>query len=67
MTGFRSRTSCSWKTSGYLFEARVGAPFASLKFQHFNFVVINHEISVIGYVMTYTGQEYWIGRNSWGT
>jgi len=27
----------------------------------------NHEISIIGYGKTYTGEEFWIGRNSWGT
>jgi len=35
--------------------------------QHLNFVLINHEISVVGYGKTYTGEEYWVGRNSWGT
>ncbi len=29
---------------------------------------INHEISVVGYGKdAKTGQEFWVGRNSWGT
>ena len=36
--------------------------------EHVRFPMINHEISVIGYGQdSTTGEQYWIGRNSWGT
>ena len=36
--------------------------------EHVAFPLINHEISVVGYGKdAETGQEYWVGRNSWGT
>jgi cathepsin X len=28
---------------------------------------LTHEVSIVGWGTTEDGQEYWIGRNSWGT
>jgi len=36
--------------------------------EHVRFPLINHEISVVGWsIDADTQEEYWIGRNSWGT
>ena len=48
----------------------------TLKFEHYeggiysqevDRITLNHEISVLGWgIDEITGEEYWIGRNSWG-
>ena len=46
------------------FEKYTGGIYSEFKL----FPQINHEISVVGYgVDAKSGEEYWIGRNSWGT
>lgn len=44
------------------FEAYTGGIYS----QHLDVVRINHEISVVGWGVSDTGEAYWIGRNSWG-
>jgi len=42
--------------------------FGGIYSEYVRFPLINHEISVVGYGFDEeTQQEYWIGRNSWGT
>ena len=53
--GIHVTDNFEWNYDGGIYEEQV------------SFLFLNHEISVIGYSVTPEGQEYWIGRNSWGT
>jgi len=45
------------------FEAYTGGVYK----EHIAEPQLNHEIAVVGWGVTDSGEEYWIGRNSWGT
>jgi len=45
------------------FEAYTGGVYK----QAIDYPEINHEIAVVGWGVTDDGEEYWVGRNSWGT
>lgn len=44
-------------------EEYTGGVFSQVQ----TFPIINHIISVVGWGVTDQGEEYWVGRNSWGT
>ena len=59
----RGPVSCGMHVTD-AFEAYAGGVFS--EFHLFN--VPNHEVALVGYgADDATGEEYWIGRNSWGT
>jgi cathepsin X len=41
--------------------------FGGIYSQYLKSPELNHAISVVGYGISDEGEEYWIGRNSWGT
>jgi cathepsin X len=39
----------------------------SIFYDHTGAVALDHEISIVGWGTSSSGEKYWIGRNSWGT
>jgi cathepsin X len=59
----RGPVSCGMHVTD-AFEAYAGGIYSEFHF----FNVPNHEVALVGYgADDATGEEYWIGRNSWGT
>jgi len=55
--GIHATDNFEWNYDGGIYSENIGV----------RQYLLNHEISVVGYGVSETGEEYWIGRNSWGT
>ena len=55
--GIHATNEFEWTYTGGIYSQDIG----KLEYE------LNHEISVVGYGVNEAGEEYWIGRNSWGT
>jgi len=55
--GIHATNEFEWNYDGGIYSQDIG----KLQYE------LNHEISVVGYGVNEAGEEYWIGRNSWGT